>query len=64
MPVYCSRIARRVRIAEKANNIAGLKIASGESHLGPEGEASDREHADGAEGPGGEAFDRTSVRLS
>ena len=62
MPVYCSRIARRVRLVGKANNIAGLKIAPVESHVGLEGEAGDRERADGAEGPGGE--DRAPVRLS
>ena len=68
MPVYCSRIARRVRLAENVNGIAGLKIAPGEGHIGVEREIGDRERADGVEGPGsdtlGEKFHRTCVELA
>ena len=53
MPVYCSRIARRVRLAENSNGIAGLKIPPGEGHIGVERDMDDRERADGVEGPGG-----------
>jgi hypothetical protein len=68
MPVYCSRIARRVRLAENVNGIAGLKIAPGESDIGIEREVGDRERADGVEGPSsetrGEAFHLTRARLA
>ncbi|MBA7467806.1 hypothetical protein ES707_03028 [subsurface metagenome] len=46
MPVYCSRIARRVRLAENVNGIAGLEVTSAESHIGVEREIGDRERAD------------------
>ena len=68
MPVYCSRIARRVRLAENVDGIAGLKITPAESHIGVEREIGDRERADGVEGPGsdtlGETFHRTCEGLA
>ena len=68
MPVYCSRIARRVRLAENVNGIAGHKIASGDGYIGVEREIGDRERADGVEGPGsdtlGETFHRTCEGLA
>src|SRR5947208_61167 len=64
MPVYCSRIARRVRLAENVNGIAGLKVAPGEGHVGVQREIGDRERADGVEGPSGETFHQTQERLA
>jgi hypothetical protein len=64
MPVYCSRIGRRVRLAENVNGIAGLKVAPGENDTGVEREAGDYQPDDGAAGAGGETFHRPLVRLS
>ena len=68
MPVYCSRIARRVRLAENVNGVAGHKIAPGDGHIGVEREIGDRERADGVEGPSsetlGETFHRTCEGLA
>ena len=45
------RIARRIRLAENMDGIAGLKIAPGERRIGIEREIGDRERADAVEGP-------------
>jgi hypothetical protein len=62
MPVYCSRIGRRVRLAENANGIAGLKIPPGESDISAEREMSDREHVDELQDPDGAALHLTAPK--
>jgi DNA-binding NtrC family response regulator len=52
------RIARRVRLAENMDGIAGLKIAPRERRIGIEREIGDRERADAVEGPDRETLHR------
>ena len=63
MPVYCSRIARRIRLAENVNGIARLEVTSAESHVGVEREIGDREHSDRVKSPGRDAFHQLNTLL-
>src|ERR1700736_1942134 len=57
------RIARRIRLAEDVNGVAGLQIAPGEHRIGVQREIADRERADAIEHPDCKTFHRFDAPL-